>query len=224
MSYITPFELKEPYSEMEKPSWNTDALRWRLAETIAWCRRHGPIADAATAAVEFRTPELCPRGFTFSKNAYGRTLVEPTIGSQEPSKLRDIVEEVSVLRVKQLILNNSYPPAPIEHLADGRLLFYDPYENLAEGGEEQETQGYFDLDAVPPWDTWLWFIIEQTRLKNRPHGRRLWYDRYLISWVPSELVDVVDEGVQICSTYCLAWADELDSEFLSRLRESGVIN
>lgn len=32
---------------------------------------------------------------------------------------------------------------------------YFPDENTSDGGAETITQGYFDGDNVPPWDTWV---------------------------------------------------------------------
>ena len=189
-------------------SLNMDTLTWRLAETIAWSTRHGSITDAASAATKLRTPQLCPTGFIYTTNIHGYTCMEPSLGSQKSEALKEVVERVAKLRADQLKLSNSYPLAPAQHLAGGRLLCYAPYENLAEGVEEQETQGYFDVNAVPPWDTWLWFVTQQAREQNRPY---LWYDTYLISWVPPELVDAVDKGaVATSTTHALEWADELE--------------
>jgi hypothetical protein len=147
--------------------------------------------------------------------------MKPSLGFQEPEALKEIVEVLARLRADQLKLSNGYPMAPSQHLAGGRLLCYAPYENLAEGVEEQETQGYFDVNAVPPWDTWLWFVTQQTRELNRPY---LWYDSYLISWVPPELVDVVDKGaVATSTTHALEWADAVDSDLFTQLREANIL-
>src|SRR4051812_18024057 len=162
---------------------NTDALKWRLAETIVWCTRHGPIPDTATAATALRTPQLCPSGFTYSKDEHGSADMEPLLVSQANEALIvDVVEEVARLRVAQLKLNNNYPLSSAQHLAGGRLLCYAPYENLREGVEQLETQGYFDASAVPPWDTWLWSAVQPTRHKYEKHHyeQSFWYGPYLI--------------------------------------------
>jgi hypothetical protein len=67
--------------------------------------------------------------------------MEPSLGGLGLELLTNAVEAVAKLRVEQLKLSDSYPLAPAQHLAGGRLLFYAPHENLAEGVEEQETQG-----------------------------------------------------------------------------------
>jgi hypothetical protein len=40
-------------------------------------------------------------------------------------------------------------------LSGGRLLIYFPNHDLACGAAEQETAGFFDVNNVPPWDTWV---------------------------------------------------------------------
>jgi hypothetical protein len=150
--------------------------------------------------------------------------MKPSLGSQEPGTLTRLVDEVAKLRADQLRRTGLYPSTRDLPLVGGRLLCYAPHENLAEGVEEQETQQYFDVHAVPPWDTWLWFTTQQTRLLKRPYGQEFWYDAYLISWVPTELVDVVDEGaVQTSTTHALEWADEMDSTLFAELRAAGIL-
>ena len=46
------------------------------------------------------------------------------------------------------------------HGYEGRLLAYFPDENLACGVAEAETQGFFTVDNVPPWDTWVAYLHE----------------------------------------------------------------
>lgn len=199
-----------------------EALRWRIAETIAWCTRRGPMPDVASAT-RLRTPELCPAGFSYVTDDDGYTSMEPSLGSLKSEGLMSVFEGVAA-RAGMLRTDNIYPSAPAHDLAGGRLLCYAPYENLAEGVEEQETQGYFDLEAVPPWDTWICFVDEPSRLHARPQGQDSWYNPFLISWVPPDLVSIVEEGGRNTSTtYALAWADELDSAFFAQLRAANVL-
>ena len=77
---------------------------------------------------------------------------------------------------------------------------------------------------MPPWDTWLWFVTQQIRLPSRPYKQEFWYETYLISWVPPELVDIVDEGgYGTSTTHALEWAEELDSELLTCLRGADIL-
>ncbi|HYX53273.1 MAG TPA: hypothetical protein VE783_07460 [Candidatus Limnocylindrales bacterium] len=72
----------------------------------------------------------------------------------------------------------------------GRLLCYCPAENLACGAAEVQSLGFFDVDNTPPWDTWVAYS-----------------EGVLLSWVPGELVELVNRGVQVNPEECIAWYD-----------------
>ena len=71
----------------------------------------------------------------------------------------------------------------------GRILAYWPGENLADGAARSATAGFFDVNNVPPWDTWLAFV-----------------DGALYAWVPAELVDRVQQGIDVNPEECIRWA------------------
>jgi hypothetical protein len=60
----------------------------------------------------------------------------------------------------------------------GRLLLYTPSENLACGAAEANSNGFFDVNNVPPWDIWVDFS-----------------EGTLVSWVPPALLDVAQMGI-----------------------------
>jgi hypothetical protein len=73
----------------------------------------------------------------------------------------------------------------------GRLLLYTPSENLACGAAEVSSNGFFDVNNVPPWDIWVSFS-----------------DRTLVSWVPPALIDVAQMGIYANPEACIRWATE----------------
>jgi hypothetical protein len=76
-------------------------------------------------------------------------------------------------------------------LCDGRLLLYAPEENLADGAAEYSSFGFFDVDNVPPWDTWVTM-----------------FGKYLVSWVPPQLFQIVQQGLHVNPEQCIVWADD----------------
>jgi hypothetical protein len=72
--------------------------------------------------------------------------------------------------------------------SDGRLMSYWPEENLACGGAEYASVGFFDVDNTPPWDTWVAFS-----------------GKTLLSWVPDELVGLASKGIEANPEACIAW-------------------
>jgi hypothetical protein len=71
----------------------------------------------------------------------------------------------------------------------GRLLLYCPQENLACGAAEVSSNGFFDVNNVPPWDIWVDFS-EQT----------------LVSWVPAGLLKAAQMGIDVNPEECIRWA------------------
>lgn len=72
----------------------------------------------------------------------------------------------------------------------GRLLLYVPSENLADGAAEYSSNGFFDVNNVPPWDIWVHFS-----------------GITLVSWVPPELVEPAQKGIDVNPEACIRWAD-----------------
>jgi hypothetical protein len=74
--------------------------------------------------------------------------------------------------------------------AGGRLLLYVPSENLADGAAQHSSNGFFDVNNVPPWVIWIDFS-----------------EKTLVSWVPPALVEAAQMGVDVNPEACIHWAD-----------------
>jgi hypothetical protein len=74
--------------------------------------------------------------------------------------------------------------------ASGRLLLYIPSDNLADGAAQHSSNGFFDVNNVPPWDIWVDFS-----------------ERTLVSWVPPVLVEAAQMGIDVNPEGCIRWAD-----------------
>jgi hypothetical protein len=75
------------------------------------------------------------------------------------------------------------------------LLVTDWRRSLFDGVLSIETLGFFDEDGMPPWDTWLALLkVEESLGKH-----------CLLSWVPSEVSDLVDMAIPIDAAMCLSW-------------------
>ena len=74
------------------------------------------------------------------------------------------------------------------HEQSGKLLLYWPHENLACGAARFSSNGFFDDDNTPPWDTWV----------DYKGG-------VLTSWVPEILIPWVQEGIDANPEECIRW-------------------
>jgi hypothetical protein len=92
----------------------------------------------------------------------------------------------------------------------GRLLVYFPDADLADCAAMSESGGFFDQNNVPPWDTWISFFDDKS-----PKGRG--YDRYLLAYVPHELIGPAARGIHVNPEQCIVWLDDADVALRERL-------
>jgi len=91
------------------------------------------------------------------------------------------------------------------------LLVYFPDFELADGAAEAETDGFFDVNDTPPWDTWV-ALFSDPELTGA--GSRA---VYLVSWVPESLIAVVQRGLEVSMTDCIAWLENTNTGLATRL-------
>jgi hypothetical protein len=100
-----------------------------------------------------------------------------------------IVEDVASRRVGLLKTMGRYPALSQVNLTQGRILLYAPDENLFDGAAKYSSKGFFDVNNVPPWDTWVCY-----------------FDIYLLSWVPPVLEELASAGIEVNPEQCIQWA------------------
>jgi len=98
------------------------------------------------------------------------------------------VSEVVAKRSAQL--SNVSMSVESQSLAGGSLLEFIPSETLMDGAAKYSSNGFFDVNNVPPWDIWVGFS-----------------DRILVSWVPSVLVELAQSGIEANPEGCIRWAE-----------------
>ena len=165
-----------------------ERFKVRLAQTIFWC---APRADRVNPATSLRTPKLRPRLLEENRSQAVNTVVYA----------RELFGGVDIRKA-------TIPTA----LGGGRLLVYFPNNDLACGAAEQETAGFFDLNNVPPWDTWVDFFQNETANIDS-------FDtKYLIAWVPPEFVSLANKGIDVNPEQCIMWLSDTSVE-LAKLCE-----
>jgi len=87
----------------------------------------------------------------------------------------------------------------------GRLLAYFPDAELACGTSESSSEGFFDVNNAPPWDTWLLFA-------EQPGQSSKAYETCLVSWVPPTFVDRAQRGIEVNPEECICWLEDCSPE------------
>ncbi|MDQ3816423.1 MAG: hypothetical protein M3362_01880 [Acidobacteriota bacterium] len=167
-------------------------FKTRLAQAIFWC---APRADLSNPASSLRTPQLRPRLLEESRFSAVETV----------ANARELFGGVGIRKA-------TIP----DNLAGGRLLIYFPNYDLACGATEQETEGFFDVNNVPPWDTWVAYVQDARSVES--------YDtEYLIAWIPREFVALADEGITVNPEQCIKWLKDTPVELVDILRAEKLL-
>jgi hypothetical protein len=128
------------------------------------------------------------------------------------------VQQVALARRRLLEHDGRAPFRLAGQLAGGRLVLFDPTREWDGSTSRADSRDYFDNDNMPAWDTWVMQVPEPSPLYvgDPAHGH------YLLAWVPPLLVTWANFGILANGQQCLAWAHEVTTPFLRRLRQSGL--
>ena len=160
-----------------------ERLRARLAETVAWC-------DSLRSLEEFRSTPLKPRLFHD-----GPDDVVCDLGGNRHLQLRN-----KGLQVSQ--------QSPIT--VAGRFLLYFPDENLADGYAEVVSGGFFDVDNLPAYDTWVSMIEDEGHPRDSAR-------RHLLCYVPEPFIEAANAGIDGNPEECIVWLDSTNFSIRQRV-------
>jgi hypothetical protein len=146
----------------------TDTKQWHQAMALLKQVRDslGPVEDM------LRSATLKP---SFALNEFGTN-----------APWAEAVAEV--VNKRSQLLSRTSPEEGLERSTSGRLLLYYPHENLACGAAEFSSNGFFDVNNVPPWDIWVDFS-----------------ERTLVSWVPPAFLEAAQMGIDVNPEGCISW-------------------
>ncbi len=155
--------------------WNR-ILRRNYTETQPWRQgmelyRRADLSSIGLLEDQLRTPSLRPSS----------SLSEVRTAADRDDIVLSVVTRRSVLVSAQ---------AQSSDVRAGKLLLYVPEENLADGAARYTSNGFFDVDNVPPWDTWVAFS-----------------QGTLLSWVPPLLIGLAQSGIDVNPEGCIRWID-----------------
>ncbi|WP_431046203.1 hypothetical protein [Roseateles sp. L2-2] len=173
-----PSFLKKVWQRVDSASpLSDDLLRARLAEAVAWC-------DALQSLDDLRA------------------------GTLRPSRFHDGPEDVDVCELghnRQRQLHDRKLPVDYQSpvVTTGRFMLYFPDENLSDGYAEIVSRGFFDVDNLPAYDTWVSLVPEDG--SPRMSGRRC-----LLCYVPASMIELADAGIEGNPESCIEWLDRLN--------------
>lgn len=167
----------------------------RLAETIEWCLSRADISEPKDS---LRSKALKPE-VLFNEDSY----------LYNPAKRIEGISDLLAKR-RKLLGKEVVPVTTNADLKVGKLLAFFPDETLCDGAAEMASYGFFDVDNVPAWDTWVGIFRD--------------YDReYIVSYIPHQFVPLVDEGTDVNPEDCIPWLERSDTKLARKLVQKGII-
>jgi hypothetical protein len=121
------------------------------------------------------------------------------------------VEALAEQRARLLQLANAYPDPDerdvlVKGLSGGRLLVCTGLdESVADGAAQAESRGFFDIYDLAPWDTWICYVRPQGEDNGRTGQGQA---TYVLSWVPSAFVSLVEDGIRVNPVGCIRWLEK----------------
>lgn len=158
----------------------------RVLETIAWCNLYLELhkeEDLGTSVlrsvVEKPSLELLHLSSQQRYEFINQVFVSRT------QQLKEVVK--SELHSSQHLMSDFYT---------GRLLAFFPNLNMNDGVTKTVSNNYLDYGGYPPWDTWIYYLLDEQIQSNHSH---------IIAWVPPQFVEVVNDSIEISPDDSLAW-------------------
>jgi len=164
--------MQQAYERVDR-SW----FRRVVSKTKEWRRamallEEAPLDSLVQLTTQLRSAALKP---TFALDEFGTDAPWSEAVAEVVAKRRQMVGQ---------------KPEAAARESDGRILIYVPSENLADGAAQYSSNGFFDVNNVPPWDIGVHFAEEA-----------------LISWVPRVLGELAQSGREVNPEECIRWAD-----------------
>ena len=156
-------------------------------EAAAWC------SSATSQAACWRIPALDPSSILAIPSWLSSTPWEKWHALRELS-FYEAVEYIN--RTRSSILRDAASDVGESGFVQtgGRLLLYEAFESVNCGASQASSDGFFDIEDAPAWDTWF-------------H-----YENGTIScWIPNSAVARVQAGIDANPVDCIHWASWSES-------------
>jgi hypothetical protein len=171
------YEQSERQMQEARGSANQGSLRRKITDTKQW--------HQATALLKQLRDSLGPMKVRLRSDT-----LKPSFRLNEFGTLAPWAEAAAeVVSKRSQLLGKISPEEGLKLSTSGRLLIYYPHENLACGAAEVSSNGFFDVNNVPPWDIWVDFS-----------------ERTLVSWVPPVFLEAAQMGIDVNPEACIRWA------------------
>jgi hypothetical protein len=162
----------------------------RVSEVELWCSRlETPEVDLAR---RFRSASLRPVDISM-RGARLQALGANDIYLARVRAVEDLVER------REKLLGPSSQRASSFSRAMGGMLAFNLDACFFDGAVSAETQGFFDDEDLPPWDTWIAY--------TERHGAGEAGENVLVSWMPESYRQLAERAIAVHMCNAYAWLE-----------------
>jgi hypothetical protein len=164
------------------PEQPSEAILKVLAETATWC------SDRSLRGTNLRSEELDPSAY-LRMPPFNEFNIDAWIVAKRES-YQVAVAAINEKRLSLLRGSNIEVVASAMAQLTGKLLLYEPLETVTDGASEAASNGFFDGDDAPPWDTWF-----------------LYSGGTIFCSIPESLVESAQAGIDANPVDCIHWSN-----------------
>ena len=176
-----------------------------FAAVVAWTRLCDVVKRGTPTQWIYRSDVLRPPAWRVhvAQGSPDPTLNGPLVDLAGPfDDVRRDVWRVVAERERQLdalrVMLPSHDSAwSLAERCGGALLAYLPDWNLCDGAAPNSSEAFFDVNNVPPWDTWIDLV--RTQHDNRDA-------MVLVTWAPPAYVELARAGIEVNPEVCILFA------------------
>ncbi len=176
--WVTTSAVPQTLSEIVAQLKPSPAVLQALSDTAAWCR--------CSKNAQLRSSELDPTSL-LKVRPFDEIGMEAHLMQRRQSYER-AVQSINSMR-SNLSRDASQEIDPAN--PRGKLLLYEPLETVDDGASSMSSQGFFDCEDAPAWDTWFLYSAGS-----------------IFSWLPERLIANAQAGIDPNPVDCIHWCDK----------------
>lgn len=186
------------YIQKSAPPFDEALLQASLQLPVPLGSDWKSLLDSAPSALVLRSAALHPFAHFLAAADFYEHDLEAGIAAFQDARRHLNAARRSTIRHLDLEAELNRPSA---------FMIVETAYSLSDGAAHAASQGYFDENNIPPWDTWVKVVPPRNARELGPG---------LLCWVPAWARGHVELGIALNPEECLHWAEIHDDQVLWR--------
>jgi len=170
-------------------------------------------SNAANKNADISDPENCFRNLgCFSESATHKFPVFKTKHGKvsENNSYQDWMSTLLDARRKELGPDLVHSAGDTIELAGGRLLASEPWGSTWTGVGTVETDGFFDINDLPPIGLWVEYIATPKIVSATPRVHPAYFsdNGYILCYIPRAFIEMAQSAIDVNCEDCIYWLED----------------